>query len=128
MLKKVLRKVRARVNFLQAAETVFHEFIQISILLMEFAGACILLVSAVKSIYRIIKNQPHARLTMVQGIARALCFKLAGEVLRTTVTREWSEILILFAIIGLHAAMSILIHWEMQMEEKRLSVLAEIED
>ena len=63
-----------------------------------------------------------------QGIALALCFKLGGEVLRTVIVREWSELLVLGAIIFLHAAMSILIHWEIKMEEKRLSAMSDLTD
>ena len=48
---------------------------------------------------------------MAQGIALALCFKLGGAVLRTVIVREWSELLVLGAIIFLPAAMSLsLIH------------------
>ena len=39
------------------------------------------------------------RLNLAQGIALALEFKMGGEVLRTVVVREWSELGILGAII-----------------------------
>ena len=65
---------------------------------------------------------------MAQGIALALCFKLGGEVLRTVIVREWSELLVHGAIIFLNAAMSILIHWEIKMEEKRLSAMSDLTD
>ena len=117
-----------RVELLHWAEMAFKVFIQFGILLLEFAGACILLISGGKSIYRMLKKQPHARLSMAQGIALALCFKLGGEVLRTTITREWSELLVLGVIIVLHAAMSVLIHWEIKMEEKRLYEMKDLQD
>ena len=61
------------------------------------------------------------RLQLAQGIALALEFKLGGEVLRTVVVREWSELGILGAIIGLRAALTLLIHWEIKNEEEALS-------
>ena len=117
-----------RVELLHWAESVLKYLVQFGIILLEGTGAVILLFSGVKSVVRLCKNQPHARFPMAQGIALALCFKLGGEVLRTVIVREWSELLVLGAIIFLHAAMSILIHWEIKMEEKRLSAMSDLTD
>ena len=115
-----------RVELLHWAESVLKYLVQFGIILLEGTG--ILLFSGVKSVVRLCRNQPHARLSMAQGIALALCFKLGGEVLRTVIVREWSELLVLGAIIFLNAAMSILIHWEIKMEEKRLSAMSDLTD
>ena len=117
-----------RVELLHWAESVLKYLVQFGIILLEGTGAVILLFSGAKSVVRLCKNQPHARLSMAQGIALALCFKLGGEVLRTVIVREWSELLVLGAIIFLNAAMSILIHWEIKMEEKRLSAMSDLTD
>ena len=61
-----------------------------------------------------------------EGIALALEFKLGGEVLRTVIVREWTELLILGAIIALRGALTLLIHWEISVEEKREKQLLEI--
>ena len=106
--------------FIHTMESFFSIFIQGAVLLLEFTGACTLIYSAFISVYRIIRVQPHARLGMAQGIAMSLCFKLGAEVLRTTIIRNESELLVLAVIIVLHAAMSALIHWEIRVEEKRL--------
>ncbi|HCW22328.1 MAG TPA: hypothetical protein DGX96_01255, partial [Lachnospiraceae bacterium] len=45
-------------------------------------------------------------------------FKMGGEVLRTVVVREWSELGILGAIIVLRAMLTFLIHWEIRNEKK----------
>ena len=124
----VKQKGEKRVELLHWAESVLKYFVQFGIILLEGTGAVILLISGVKSVVRLCKKQPHARLSMAQGIALALCFKLGGEVLRTVIVREWSELLVLGAIIFLHAAMSILIHWEIKMEEKRLSAMSDLRD
>ena len=124
----IKQKGERRVELLHWAETVLKYLVQFGIILLEGTGAVILLFSAVKSVVRLCKKQPHARLSIAQGIALALCFKLGGEVLRTVIVREWSELLVLGAIIFLHAAMSVLIHWEIKMEEKRLSVITDLVD
>ena len=124
----IKQKGERRVELLHWAETVLKYLVQFWIILLEGTGAVVLLFSAVKSVVRLCRKQPHARLSIAQGIALALCFKLGGEVLRTVIVREWSELLVLGAIIFLHAAMSVLIHWEIKMEEKRLSVITDLVD
>ena len=124
----IKQKGERRVELLHWAETVLKYLVQFGIILLEGTGAVVLLFSAVKSVVRLCRKQPHARLSIAQGIALALCFKLGGEVLRTVIVREWRELLVLGAIIFLHAAMSVLIHWEIKMEEKRLSVIADLVD
>ena len=124
----IKQKGERRVELLHWAETVLKYLVQFGIILLEGTGAVVLLFSAVKSVVGLFRKQPHARLTIAQGIALALCFKLGGEVLRTVIVREWSELLVLGAIIFLHAAMSVLIHWEIKMEEKRLSVITDLVD
>ena len=124
----IKQKGERRVELLHWAETVLKYLVQFGIILLEGTGAVVLLFSAVKSVVRLCRKQPHARLSIAQGIALALCFKLGGEVLRTVIVREWSELLVLGAIIFLHAAMSVLIQWEIKMEEKRLSVITDLVD
>ena len=124
----VKQKGEMRVELLHWAESVLKYLVQFGIILLGGNGSGYFSFSGAKSVVRLCKNQPHARLSMAQGIALALCFKLGGEVLRTVIVREWSELLVLGAIIFLHAAMSILIHWEIKMEEKRLSAMSDLTD
>lgn len=109
-------------EILHHAEFTLQILIQFGILLLECTGVCVLLFVAVKSIIGCIKKDPHVRLTLAQGIALALEFKLGGEVLRTVIIREWSELLILGAIIVLRGALTFLIHWEIKNEEVRIAV------
>ena len=95
----IKQKGERRVELLHWAETVLKYLVQFGIILLEGTGAVVLLFSAVKSVVRLCRKQPHARLSIAQGIALALCFKLGGEVLRTVIVREWSELLVLGAII-----------------------------
>ena len=67
------------------------------------------------------RDRKNIRLDLAQGIALALEFKMGGEVLRTVVVREWSELGILGAIIVLRAVLTFLIHWEIKNEKKDMA-------
>ena len=102
------------------AENLLRYFVEFSTLLLELFGICILVYTAVKSFIFWLKKDDSIRLELAQGIALALEFKLGGEVLRTVVVREWSELGILGAIIALRATLTFLIHWEIKNEKKEL--------
>ena len=52
---------------------------------------------------------------------------MGGELLRTVIVREWSELLILGAVILLRAALTFLIQWEIRNEKKEDEALREKE-
>ncbi|HHU11710.1 MAG TPA: DUF1622 domain-containing protein [Clostridiaceae bacterium] len=97
-----------------------RNLVQYGMLLMEMIGVCIVLVTGVRSVVGLFMHDEHIRLKLAQGLALALEFKLGGEVLRTVIVQEWSELLVLGAIILLRAALTFLIHWEIKNEEARL--------
>lgn len=103
-----------------------HFAAQIGIAATEMAGIVILLLTVVKGIIGYFRRDEHIRLDLAEGIALALEFKLGGEVLRTVIVREWTELLILGAIIALRGALTLLIHWEISIEEKREKELLEV--
>lgn len=105
---------------LEIAEDVLRYIVGYSSLLLELFGICVLVYTAVRCFARWLQHVPSIRLELAQGIALALEFKLGGEVLRTVVVREWSELGILGAIIALRAALTFLIHWEIKNERKAL--------
>ena len=108
--------MEAIVHFL---EDVVHFAAEIGITLTELVGIAILLITVGKAIVGYFRKDEHIRLDLAEGIALALEFKLGGEVLRTVIVREWTELLILGAIIALRGALTLLIHWEISVEEKR---------
>lgn len=109
----------------QFLEDVVHFAAQIGITLTELAGIAILLITVAKAIVGYFRKTEHLRLDLAEGIALALEFKLGGEVLRTVIVREWTELLILGAIIALRGALTLLIHWEISVEEKREKAMLE---
>lgn len=114
--------MHAIVNFL---ESVVHFAAEIGITLAELAGIAILFITVAKAIIGYFRKDEHIRLALADGIALALEFKLGGEVLRTVIVREWTELLILGAIIALRGALTLLIHWEISVEEKREKAMLE---
>lgn len=91
----------------------------IGIFLAEMCGIMVLLITVGEGVVRYFRHDPHIRLELAKGIALALEFKLGGEVLRTVKARDWNEIGILGAIIALRAALTLLLHWEISLEEKK---------
>ena len=102
-------------------EELLYEVVQICTMLMELFGVCVLVYTAIRCFIRWIKKDTEIRLILAQGIALALEFKLGGEVLRTVVVREWTELGILGAIILLRGLLTFLIHWEIKNEQKALA-------
>ena len=95
-----------------------REVVELCTMLMELFGLFVLVSTAVRCFIRWIKHDDTIRLTLAQGIALALEFKMGGEVLRTVVVREWAELGILGAIILLRGVLTFLIHWEIKNEKK----------
>ena len=110
----------------QAYELVTHYFeivIKWSILLCEIIGVLIIVLTAIRGVIAWIMKKTNARLIAAEGIAVALTFKLGGEVMRSVIVREWSELLILGAVVLLRAVMAILIHFEIRAEKQLLGDL-----
>ena len=103
---------------IEGAESILTYAVEIGIVLLELFGVCVLLFTAVKSFLLWLKKEDSVRLDLAQGIALALEFKMGGEVLRTVLARERSELVILGAIILLRGVLTFLIHWEIKNEKK----------
>ena len=102
-------------------EEILYEIVQVCTMLMEMFGICVLVYTAMKCFVRWLRREKGISLVLAQGIALALEFKLGGEVLRTVVVRQWSELGILGAIIVLRGLLTFLIHWEINNEKKALA-------
>lgn len=89
-----------------------------AIILFEFVGVIILIVTGFRGIFDYVTRNPLTKLNLAKGMALGLEFKLGSEILRTVVIRELSEIGIVAAIIAVRAALTLLIHWEIKNEEE----------
>ncbi len=113
-------------NALLYAQELLYSLIEFATIILELFGVSVLVYTAVKCFWKWVKKDNMTRLELAQGIALSLEFKMGGEVLRTVVVREWSELGILGAIIVLRGLLTFLLHWEIKNEEKDLERLSEI--
>lgn len=89
-----------------------------AIILFEFMGVVVIVFAGLKGIYNYMTKNPYTRLNLARGMAMGLEFKLGSEILRTVIVREWVEFLTVAGIIVLRAALTLLIHWEINNEKK----------
>ena len=98
-------------------EVIMQHIVEVAILFFEFVGVTVIIISGVKGFYNSVRRKPDMKITLAQGLAVGLEFKLCSEILKTVIVRDWKEILTVAGIIGLRAALTFLIHWEIK-EEK----------
>ena len=98
--------------------SVFDTVVEYAVLLIELIGVGVILFAVGRAVYDVFRRNRMVRLSLAEGIALALEFKLGAELLRTLTVREWNELLILGAVILLRAAMTFLIQWEIRLEKK----------
>lgn len=98
-------------------ESLLRYVVDGSILLFEFVGVIVIIISGMRGIRDYIKHNPQIRLNLATGMALGLEFKLGSEILRTVIVRDLSEIATVAAIIALRAALTFLIHWEIKVEK-----------
>ena len=101
-------------SILATVQTYFEMVVEWAILLCELIGVAVVVITMIKGVILWVKKDSHVKLMIAEGIALALTFKMGGELLRSVVVREWSELLILGAIIVLRALMAALIHFEIR--------------
>ncbi|MBE5921606.1 MAG: DUF1622 domain-containing protein [Lachnospiraceae bacterium] len=103
---------------LQFLQSIMGYLVEIAILIFEFIGVGIIIYSGFKGFYHYIRRSPEMKITLAQGLAIGLEFKLGSEILKTVVVRDWTEIITVAGIIALRAALTFLIHWEIKEENK----------
>lgn len=107
--------------FIENMDLVLTYIVEICTILLELFGIAVLVYTAIKCFIKWIKkDNRHLRLTLAEGIALSLEFKMGSEVLRTVVVRDWEELGILGAVILLRGLLTFLIHWEIKNEEKTI--------
>lgn len=92
--------------------------------LLELIGVFIVGYSALKAFFKyalrfFIFTDETIKIEFSQALAMALEFKLGAEILKTLVIRTKDELLILASIVILRAALTLIIHWEIESDSKR---------
>lgn len=99
-------------------ETALMYLVEFAIVIFEFIGVGIIVYSGVKGFIGYVCRSPKMKITLAQGLAIGLEFKLGSEILKTVIVRDWTEIATVAGIIALRAALTFLIHWEIKEENK----------
>ena len=94
-------------------ETFFTTGVEFIIHLLEIMGIVVICVGAVRDfIDYFTGRETNVKLDLAESMALGLEFMLGGEILRTVIAHEFSDILLVGAIIVLRVALTLLIHWE----------------
>ena len=93
-------------------------FLEILIPICELMGITIVAVSAFTAFWQYAKGlilhiPCNVKFHLANGLALSLEFKMAAEILKTVLIRDFEELLVLGAVIFLRALLSFLIHFEM---------------
>jgi len=99
-------------------ETALEYLVQFAIVVFEFIGVGIIIFAGIKGFIGYVCRSPKMKITLAQGLAIGLEFKLGSEILKTVIVRDWTEIATVAGIIALRAALTFLIHWEIKEENK----------
>lgn len=102
---------------MELLEVALTTVVECAILLFEWTGVLVLLASGILGIVRVLRRDPEIRLKLAKGLAMGLEFTLGGEILRIVTVRELTEVAVVGAIIVIHVALTVLIHWEIKNEE-----------
>ena len=106
-------------------EMSFETLVRILILLIEFAGIVVIVISMIRGFIGFMQKSDKTRIELAQGIMLGLEFKIGSEVLRSVIVTTWNELGTLAAIILLRSLLTLLLHWEIGEEEKREKEQAE---
>ena len=99
-------------------EMALQYLVEFAIVIFEFIGVGIIIFAGIKGFIGYVSRSPKMKITLAQGLAIGLEFKLGSEILKTVIVRDWTEIATVAGIIALRAALTFLIHWEIKEENK----------
>lgn len=105
-------------EFIHVLENILEYLVQIAIVIFEFIGVGIIIFAGLKGFVNYLRRSPEMKISLAQGLAIGLEFKLGSEILKTVTVRDWTEIVTVAGIIALRAALTFLIHWEIKEENK----------
>ena len=93
-------------------------FLEVLIPVCELMGITIVAISAISAFWQYAKSlvlhvPSNVKFQLANGLALSLEFKMAAEILKTVLIRDFGELMVLGAVIVLRALLSFLIHFEM---------------
>lgn len=112
-----------RVRLYERSEVMLEHLIEstleVLIPLCELMGTSIVAVSALGAFWQylrglVTRTPCNVKFRLANGLALSLEFKMAAEILKTVLVRDFAELTVLGAVIILRALLSFLIHFEMK--------------
>ena len=85
----------------------------------EIMGISVVVISTIAAFWHYLhslikKDQYDIKFALANGLALSLEFKMAAEILKTVIVRDFKELAVLAIVIALRALLSLLIHFEMK--------------
>ena len=102
---------------LEFCEGLLYEITEWIILITELIGVIILAYAFVKGIVALFTPQINTKLVLADGFSLSLEFLLGGEILRTVITHDIWDIVIVAALIAIRIAVTVLLNWEIKHEQ-----------
>ncbi len=102
-------------------------------LILEFAGAIIIVYSSIITLYRFVrlsfnKSSTELRIRLGRGLSMGLQYYLAAEILRLITIRDYNDLAIVGVIILLHVIVSLLVSWEVHHSLKVIKEETELDE
>ena len=100
---------------------------QVGIILFELVAVVLMIIACLQTLYKFIKHKHHTVIHLRKWMNVSLLFILCSEILRLVTVHSFSEVVVIFCIVLIHAAISVLSNWEMRHELRLYSEKTEIE-
>ena len=88
------------------------------ILITETIGVGILAYAFIKGLIALFTPKINTKLVLAHGFSLSLGFLLGGEILRTVITHDISDIIIVAALVAIRIALSLLLSHEIKEEKE----------
>lgn len=100
-----------------------HPIAEISASILELIGILIIIIGTIRALVRLAdsvlkKKGFHVAMDLGKALSLALEFKMGAEIIKTVIIHNLEELAILGVVVTIRALLSVVIHWEMRLEEK----------
>jgi len=104
---------------MELVSSIIESVIHILAILLEIIGTLVIAHAGIMSFvkycrYKFHEPDAHLRLELANSMALGLEFLLGSEILKTIAVRDFSELMIVGALVILRALITLLLHWEIK--------------
>ena len=110
-------------NIIKNYKEILYTLAELSSSTLELIGVIIIIIGSFRAIVRLIeslvnKKQFRVMVDLGKALSLALEFKMGAEIIKTVTVHDLKELAILGVVIVIRALLSLIIHWEIHIEEK----------